>query len=158
MSYCSFGSVLIAASDVGLCSVLLADTPEALVREAQTRFPDAKLAQKDTKIQKLLAVVIGVIEKPNKQFSLPLDLEGTVFQKQVWRALQKIPCGKTATYTDIAKRIGKPKSARAVAQACAANNIAVIIPCHRVVRTDGSLSGYRWGVERKKALLEREEA
>ena len=156
-SNCSLGSVLIAASEVGLCSVLLADTPDALVREAQKRFSHAQSAQKDKKLEKLVATVIGVIEKPTKHFSVPLDLQGTLFQKQVWRALQKIPLGKTATYTDIAKRIGKPKSARAVAQACAANTIAVLIPCHRVIRSDGSLSGYRWGVQRKEALLEREQ-
>ncbi len=153
---CSLGSILVAATERGICAVLLGDDPEALVRDLQDRFPKADLVGGDGDFERLVGLVVGFVEAPGIGFHLPLDLRGTVFQERVWQALREIPAGATATYKEIAERIGAPKAVRAVARACAANRIAVAIPCHRVVRTDGSPSGYRWGVERKRALLERE--
>jgi AraC family transcriptional regulator of adaptative response/methylated-DNA-[protein]-cysteine methyltransferase len=130
--------------------------PNELARELQDRFPRAQLMGGDTEFERLVAKVVGFVEAPRVGLDLPLDVRGTAFQQRVWRALRKIPAGATASYSDIARRVGSPKSVRAVAQACAANALAVAIPCHRVVRSDGGLSGYRWGVERKRALLDRE--
>jgi AraC family transcriptional regulator of adaptative response/methylated-DNA-[protein]-cysteine methyltransferase len=155
---CSLGSILVAQSERGVCAILLGDDPEALVRDLENRFPKATLIGGDAEFEKLVAQVIGFVEAPRLGLNLPLDVRGTAFQQRVWHALRAIPPGTSASYTEIAKRIGSPKSVRAVAQACAANSLAVAIPCHRVVRTDGGLSGYRWGVERKRALLEREAA
>ncbi len=156
VSRCSLGSIVIAASAKGVCAILLGDEPAALVRNLQERFPRARLvASADTELQRQ---VVQFVESPGAGFGVRLDARGTDFQQRVWRALREIPAGATASYLDIANRIGSPKSVRAVAQACAANPIAVAIPCHRVVRTDGGLSGYRWGVERKRALLAREGA
>jgi AraC family transcriptional regulator, regulatory protein of adaptative response / methylated-DNA-[protein]-cysteine methyltransferase len=155
---CSLGSILVARSDKGVCAILLGDDPESLVRELQDRFPAATLVGGDTRFEQLVAKVVGFIETPGIGLDLPLDVRGTAFQQRVWQALGKIPAGLTATYAEIAARIGAPGSARAVAQACAANPLAVAIPCHRVIRNDGALSGYRWGVERKRALLSREGA
>jgi AraC family transcriptional regulator, regulatory protein of adaptative response / methylated-DNA-[protein]-cysteine methyltransferase len=152
----TLGSILVAQSDKGVCSILIGDDPEALVQDLQDQFPKANLIGDEADYQNLIAKVIGLIEKPNVGLDLPLDIRGTAFQQRVWKALQQIPPGSTATYTDIARRIGMPKAVRAVAQACGANSLAVAIPCHRVIRNDGSLSGYRWGVERKRALLDRE--
>jgi AraC family transcriptional regulator of adaptative response/methylated-DNA-[protein]-cysteine methyltransferase len=153
---CSLGSILVAASKKGVAAILLGDDPAALARDLQDRFPRARLIGGDRVFERLVAKVIGLVEVPNKRFDLPLDVQGTAFQHRVWKALRDIPAGKTASYTEIAKRIGKPDAVRAVAGACAANRIAVAIPCHRVVRTDGSLSGYRWGVARKRILLDSE--
>ena len=153
---CSLGALLVAASDQGVCAILLGDDPDALVRDLQDRFPKAGLIGGDTGFERLVAKVVGFIERPALGFDLPLDVRGTAFQQRVWQALRAIPAGATATYRDIARRVGAPKAVRAVAQACAANALAVAIPCHRVVRTDGALSGYRWGVQRKRALLARE--
>jgi AraC family transcriptional regulator of adaptative response/methylated-DNA-[protein]-cysteine methyltransferase len=153
---CSFGSILVATSERGVCAILLGDDPDALARELQDRFPRADLIGGDKEFEQLVARVVGFVETPRLGLDLPLDVRGTAFQQRVWQALRKIPTGSTVSYADIAKRIGSPRSARAVAQACAANTLAVAIPCHRVVRNDGALSGYRWGVERKRALLERE--
>jgi AraC family transcriptional regulator of adaptative response/methylated-DNA-[protein]-cysteine methyltransferase len=153
---CSLGSILVAASGKGVTAILLGDDPEALLREVQDRFPRARLIGGDRAFEKLVAKVVGFVEAPRTGLDLPLDVQGTAFQHRVWKALCAIPAGKTATYAEIARRIGKPDAVRAVAGACAANKIAVAIPCHRVVRTDGSLSGYRWGVGRKRALLDRE--
>lgn len=153
---CPLGSILVAASDIGICAVTLGDNPNKIMREFQDRFPNAELVGNDRKFERLIATVVGYIEQPARGFDLPLDIQGTVFQQRVWQALSKIPLGKTASYADIAKQIGSPKAVRAVAGACAKNAIAILIPCHRVVRTDGSLSGYRWGVERKAKLLVRE--
>jgi AraC family transcriptional regulator of adaptative response/methylated-DNA-[protein]-cysteine methyltransferase len=153
---CSLGSILVAATDKGVCSILMGRDPDALVRQLQDRFSKADLIGGDAAFEKLVAKVIGFIEQPRIGLHLPLDVQGTTFQQRVWRALRKIAVGKTASYGDIAARIGQPNAVRAVAQACAANTIAVAIPCHRVIRTDGNLSGYRWGVQRKRALLERE--
>ncbi|MBO9539278.1 bifunctional DNA-binding transcriptional regulator/O6-methylguanine-DNA methyltransferase Ada [bacterium] len=153
---CSLGSVLIAKSERGVCAILMGDDPEALVRDLQDRFPKAELIGGDADFEDLIAKVVGFIEAPALGLDLPLDIRGTAFQQRVWRALSEIPVGTTMSYTDIANRIGSPRSVRAVAQACAANALAVAIPCHRVVRSDGALSGYRWGVERKRELLARE--
>jgi AraC family transcriptional regulator of adaptative response/methylated-DNA-[protein]-cysteine methyltransferase len=155
---CSLGSILVAATERGVCAILLGDEPEKLVRELQDRFPRAQFLGGDRTFERLVAKVIGFVEAPRLGFELPLDVRGTAFQQRVWQALRQIPAGVTATYTDIAARIGAPRAVRAVGRACASNAIAVAIPCHRVVRNDGALSGYRWGVERKRRLLEREAA
>jgi AraC family transcriptional regulator of adaptative response/methylated-DNA-[protein]-cysteine methyltransferase len=153
---CSLGSILVARSEIGVCAILLGDDPDALARDLQDRFPRARLLGGDAEFEQLVAQVVGFVEAPGLGLDLPLDVRGTAFQQRVWQVLQEIPAGSTASYSEIAGRIGSPKAVRAVAQACAANALAVAIPCHRVVRTDGGLSGYRWGVERKRALLERE--
>jgi AraC family transcriptional regulator, regulatory protein of adaptative response / methylated-DNA-[protein]-cysteine methyltransferase len=153
---CSLGAILVAATDVGVCAVLLGDDPDDLVQDLERRFPEAELLGGDVNFEKLVAQVVGLVEAPLPHCPLPLDIRGTAFQVRVWQAIAKIPPGKTTTYTELAHAIGAPTAARAVASACGANAIAVAIPCHRVVRTDGSLSGYRWGVERKRALLDRE--
>lgn len=153
---CSLGSILVAQSDRGICAILLGDDPNALVRDLQDKFPRANLIGGDEGFEQLMARVVGFVEAPALGLDLPLDVRGTAFQQRVWQALREIPVGSTASYTDIAKRIGSPNAVRAVVQACAANALAVAIPCHRVVRHDGALSGYRWGVERKRVLLERE--
>lgn len=155
---CSLGSVLVAASDKGVCAILLGDDPEALARQLQDRFPRAELAGGDAAFDRWVAEAVGLVERPALGHHLPLDICGTAFQQRVWEALRQIPPGSTASYAQIAARLGRPKAARAVAQACAANPLAVAIPCHRVVRRDESLSGYRWGVERKAELLRREGA
>lgn len=153
---CSMGAILVAASARGICAILLGDDPEALARDLQDRFPKAQLVGGDAGFEQTVARVVGLVEAPATGLDLPLDVRGTAFQQRVWQALRRIPPGRTVSYAELARRIGAPKSVRAVAGACAANPVAVAIPCHRVVRTDGALSGYRWGVERKKALLERE--
>jgi AraC family transcriptional regulator of adaptative response/methylated-DNA-[protein]-cysteine methyltransferase len=152
----TLGSILVASSKKGIATILLGNDPDKLVRELQDRFPKANLIGADKEYEALVARVAGFVEAPDKGLNLPLDIRGTAFQQRVWRALQDIPVGKTVSYAELARRIGSPKAVRAVAGACAANNIAVAIPCHRVVRNDGSLSGYAWGVERKRGLLERE--
>ena len=154
----SLGPILVAATAKGVCAIQFGDEPDALVRALQDRFAHARLIGGDTDFEELVAKVVGLIEAPANGLDLPLDVRGTALQQQVWRALRDIPAGSTASYADIAARIGRPTAVRAVAQACAANPIAVAIPCHRVVRKDGALSGYRWGVERKRALLDRETA
>ena len=153
---CWLGSILVAQSPFGVCAILMGDDPGMLVRDLQDLFPMAKLIGGDKKFEKLVAKVIGFVEAPRKGLDLPLDIRGTAFQHRVWEALRRIPPGSTASYTGIAGQIGNPTAARAVARACAANALAVVIPCHRVVRNDGSLSGYRWGIERKRALLDKE--
>lgn len=153
---CSLGSILVAQSEKGICAILLGDDPEQLVRDLEDRFPRAGLTGGDRKFEKLVAKVIGFVETPGTGLDLPLDIRGTAFQHRVWEALRRIPAGTTVNYTSLAQQIGHPKAVRAVARACAANAIAVAIPCHRVVRNDGALSGYRWGVARKRALLDKE--
>jgi AraC family transcriptional regulator of adaptative response/methylated-DNA-[protein]-cysteine methyltransferase len=153
---CSLGSILVAKSARGVCAILLGDDPEALAHDLQDRFPRATLIGGDAEFEQVVSRVVGFVEAPALGLDLPLDVRGTAFQRRVWQALREIPVGSTASYTEIAGRIGSPQSVRAVAQACAANALAVAIPCHRVVRNDGGLSGYRWGVERKRALLHRE--
>jgi AraC family transcriptional regulator of adaptative response/methylated-DNA-[protein]-cysteine methyltransferase len=153
---CSLGSILVARSERGVCAILLGEDPDALARDLQDRFPQAELVGGDAAFEQLVAQVVGFVEAPAIGLHLPLDVRGTAFQQRVWQALLDIPAGETASYSQVAARIGSPRAVRAVAQACAANALAVAIPCHRVVRNDGGLSGYRWGVERKRALLERE--
>jgi AraC family transcriptional regulator of adaptative response/methylated-DNA-[protein]-cysteine methyltransferase len=153
---CSLGSILVAQSGRGICAIFLGDDPDSLVRELQDQFPKANLIGGDADFERLVAKVVGFVEAPALGLDLPLDVRGTAFQQRVWQALRNIPAGSTVSYTDIAKLIGSPNSIRAVAQACRANALAVAIPCHRVVRNDGALSGYRWGAERKHALLEKE--
>ena len=155
---CSLGAILVAATAKGVCAIEFGNDPEMLVRALQDRFPRAQLLGGDKAFERLVAEVVGFVEAPGRGLDLPLDIRGTAFQQQVWKAIRDIPAGSTASYRDLAKRIGAPKAVRAVAQACGANAIAVAIPCHRVVRTDGSTSGYRWGVKRKRALLDREKA
>ena len=152
----SLGAILVASSAKGVASILLGDDPEALVRNLQNRFPNEWLIGADRDYEALVARVVGFVETPESSLSLPVDVRGSAFQRRVWQALQAIPIGKKVTYAEVARRIGSPKAVRAVAGACAANKLAVAIPCHRVVRADGSLSGYAWGVERKRVLLERE--
>jgi len=154
----SLGAVLVAATDKGVCAIMLGDDPDALVRDLQDRFPRAELKGGDAEFERMVAEVVGLVEAPGQRLDLPLDIRGTAFQQRVWAALQAIPPGKTATYTEIARAIGQPTAVRAVAQACGANPLAIAIPCHRVVRADGDLSGYRWGVERKRKLIDREAA
>jgi AraC family transcriptional regulator of adaptative response/methylated-DNA-[protein]-cysteine methyltransferase len=155
---CSLGSILVAATAKGVCAIQFGDDPDVLVRSLQDVFPQAKLVGGDPAFEQLVAKVVGFIEAPRQGLDLPLHVRGTAFQQKVWRALRKIRPGKTASYAEIAEKIGEPKAVRAVAQACGANPVAVAIPCHRVVRRDGALSGYRWGVERKRTLLEKEAA
>ncbi len=153
---CSLGAILVAQSRRGIAAISIGDEPDALVRELQDRFPRARLIGGDAGFERMVAQVIGFVEAPALGLDLPLDVRGTAFQQRVWQALRDIPLGETASYAEIAARIGAPRSVRAVAQACGANALAVAIPCHRVVRSDGAVSGYRWGVERKRTLLERE--
>jgi AraC family transcriptional regulator of adaptative response/methylated-DNA-[protein]-cysteine methyltransferase len=153
---CSLGAILVAQSALGVCAIFFGDDPDTLLRNLQDKFPRANLIGGDRDFERTIAEVVGFVEAPALGLSLPLDVRGTAFQQRVWQALRDIPLGSTASYSEIAARIGAPKSARAVAQACGANALAVAIPCHRVVHRDGSLSGYRWGVERKQALLDRE--
>lgn len=152
----SLGAILVASSKRGVAAILLGDDPAELVRDLQDRFPKAHLIGADREYEALVARVVGMVEQPGVGLDLPLDVRGTAFQQRVWRALQEIPAGETVSYAEVARRIGLPKAVRAVAGACAANSLAIAIPCHRVVRSDRALSGYAWGVDRKRALLERE--
>jgi AraC family transcriptional regulator of adaptative response/methylated-DNA-[protein]-cysteine methyltransferase len=152
----SFGAILVASTKKGVAAILLGDDPDELVRNLQDRFPKAHFIGADPDYEGLVAQVVGLVETPRIGLKLPLDVRGTVFQERVWKALQEVPAGETVSYAEIARRIGTPKAVRAVAGACAANKLAVAIPCHRVVRHDGSLSGYAWGVDRKRALIDRE--
>lgn len=153
---CSLGAVLVAASDYGVCAIFLGEDANELVQQLEHRFPRAELLGGDRDFEAVIGKVVAFVDTPKLGLDLPLDVRGTSFQQRVWRALQEIPAGTTRTYAEVATELGVPRAVRAVAGACAANPVAVAIPCHRVVRTDGSLSGYRWGVERKRALLERE--
>ena len=146
------GNILAAQTERGVCAILIGDDADQLVRDLQDRFPKATLVSDAPEYLDLVVKVVGLDENPNSGFGLPLDIQGTAFQKRVWNALQQIPPGTTATYTEIAANIGMPKAVRAVAQACGANSLAIAIPCHRVIRNDGALSGYRWGVERKRTF------
>ncbi|WP_231561792.1 methylated-DNA--[protein]-cysteine S-methyltransferase [Nitrosococcus oceani] len=154
---CSLGATLVAQSNRGICAIFLDDNAEKLVHDLEDQFPRANLVGGDAQFEQLIAEeVVGFIEAPSIGLNLPLDIRGTAFQQRVWRALREIPAGSTASYSAIARHIGAPKSARAVARACAVNTLAVAIPCHRVVRSNGKLSGYRWGLERKRTLLKKE--
>jgi AraC family transcriptional regulator of adaptative response/methylated-DNA-[protein]-cysteine methyltransferase len=158
LGQCRLGAILVAQSRIGICAIALGDTPEALLAEFQDRFPAARLIGGETDFEAVVAQVIGFVEAPAVGLDLPLDIRGTAFQQRVWQALRRIPPGSTANYAEIAAAIGAPSAARAVARACGANGLAVAIPCHRVIRSDGGLSGYRWGIARKQALLESESA
>jgi AraC family transcriptional regulator of adaptative response/methylated-DNA-[protein]-cysteine methyltransferase len=153
---CSLGAILVAATAKGICAILIGDDPGLLVRDLQDRFPKAELRGAEPDFERTVAQVVGLVEAPRLGLDLPLDVRGTAFQQRVWQALRAIPPGVTVSYAELAARVGLAAGARAVAGACAANPVAVAIPCHRVVRNDGALSGYRWGVERKRTLLERE--
>jgi AraC family transcriptional regulator of adaptative response/methylated-DNA-[protein]-cysteine methyltransferase len=153
---CTLGAILVAATARGVCAIFLGDDPDQLLRELQDRFPRAQLVGGDAAFEKLVARVVGFVETPAVGLDLPLDVRGTAFQQRVWRALRAIPAGTTRSYAEVARRIGAPRSVRAVARAIAGNPIAVAIPCHRVVASDGALTGYRWGIDRKRALLDRE--
>jgi AraC family transcriptional regulator of adaptative response/methylated-DNA-[protein]-cysteine methyltransferase len=153
---CSLGPVLVAASEKGICAIFFGDEPEGLRKDLQATFPRAEIVSADKNFEKLTAKVLAFVDDPVKQLDLPLDVRGTAFQHRVWDALRRIPAGTTASYAEIARRIGAPKAVRAVARACATNRIAVAIPCHRVIGSDGSLTGYRGGIERKRKLLAKE--
>lgn len=156
LGQCSLGAILVAQSTRGICAILLGDDPERLLRDLQDQFPKAQLVGGDAAFERLVAEVVGFVEAPALGLDLPLDVQGTAFQERVWQALREIPVGSRVSYSELAERLGAPAAVRAVAKACGANRIAVAIPCHRVVRRDGDISGYRWGVERKRKLLERE--
>ena len=153
---CFLGAILVAATERGVCAIEFGDNPARLVRDLEDRFPRAQLVGGDRQFEALVAQVVGFVERPADGLSLPLDIQGTAFQQRVWQLLQQVPSGEQITYTELARRLGIARSVRAVASACAANRLAVAIPCHRVVRRDGALAGYRWGIERKVKLLERE--
>ncbi|AKU23797.1 bifunctional DNA-binding transcriptional regulator/O6-methylguanine-DNA methyltransferase Ada [Massilia sp. NR 4-1] len=152
----SLGAILVASTAKGICAILMGDDPDALARDLQDRFPRAEIIGAEPDFEQVVARVVGMVEHPEIGLDLPLDVRGTAFQQRVWQVLREIPAGRTVSYTELAEMVGAPKGARAVAGACAANAIAIAVPCHRVVRNDGSISGYRWGVERKQILLERE--
>jgi AraC family transcriptional regulator of adaptative response/methylated-DNA-[protein]-cysteine methyltransferase len=152
------GWALVAATERGICMTALGDDRHSLAATLRRRFPLAELIAEDAGLKEWADQIVHFITAPDQNLDLPLDIRGTAFQARVWRALQKIPLGKTASYTEIAATLGQPKAVRAVAQACAANKLALIVPCHRVIRSDGELGGYRWGLERKRALLARERA
>lgn len=153
---CSLGAILVAATVKGVCAILIGEDPAAIARDLQDQFPHADIIGGDRAFEQLVSRVVGFVDDPRGEFDLPLDISGTAFQQRVWQALRAIPAGTTSTYAEVAAAIGAPSAHRAVAAACAANKIAVAIPCHRVVRSDGALAGYRWGVERKQALIARE--
>jgi len=155
---CSLGHVLVALSAHGIIALFLGDDIDELREELEHRFPAATLEEGGDALDAITAQVVAFVESPAQELKVPLDIRGTAFQQSVWGMLRKIPAGTTASYSQIAQRIGHPAAMRAVAQACAANPLAIVVPCHRVVRSDGGLSGYRWGVQRKRALLERESA
>jgi AraC family transcriptional regulator of adaptative response/methylated-DNA-[protein]-cysteine methyltransferase len=150
------GAVLVAETGEGVCAILLDDDADWLARDLRARFPDANLRDAGAELEALVAKVIDFLAAPAKGLDLPLDMHGSAFEKLVWNALRQIPAGTTESYAEVARRIGAPASAKEVGEACAANALAVAVPCHRVVRKDGGLAGYRWGVKRKRALLERE--
>ncbi|MTV40222.1 bifunctional DNA-binding transcriptional regulator/O6-methylguanine-DNA methyltransferase Ada [Duganella radicis] len=153
---CSLGPILVASTEQGICAILIDDDPDFLVKDLQDRFPKAELIGAEPEFEQVVSRVVGMVEQPSVGLDLPLDVRGTAFQQRVWQVLRAIPAGRRVTYAELAQLAGVPRGARAVASACAANAIAVAIPCHRVVRNDGSISGYRWGVDRKAELLNRE--
>lgn len=155
MTDCTLGRLLVAANSAGVCLAFVVDDPDAAITELQSHFPDA-MTSDDEQLTQWAEAFARHVDDPTTGLAVPLDIQGTDFRKRVWAELQRIPPGTTITYTELAERCGCPESVRAVASACAANLIAVAIPCHRVIRSDGSLSGYRWGIERKRMLIERE--
>ena len=155
---CWLGNVLVAATLKGICAIAFGDTSETLTTQLQVDFPKAQLHRGDRAFETWVEQVLSLIDAPNQAIELPLDLQGTAFQQQVWQALRTIALGTTVSYAKLADSIGKPRAVRAVANACASNHIAVAIPCHRVIGSDGKLRGYRWGHDRKQALLQKEAA
>jgi AraC family transcriptional regulator of adaptative response/methylated-DNA-[protein]-cysteine methyltransferase len=155
---CALGVIIVAATPKGVCGIEFGDSAHTLIERLRQRFPHATLEPGDPAFRVWVARVLAYIDHPSGLLDLPLDIQGTVFQRRVWQALRVIPSGSTASYADVAAAVGQPKAVRAVAQACARNQLAVAVPCHRVVRSDGSLSGYRWGTARKAELLRRESA
>ena len=153
---CSLGPILVASTHRGVCAILFGEEPEALVNDLQHRFSQAELMGASQDYNDVVAAVVALVERPKLPFNLPLDVQGTAFQQKVWTELRRVQAGETVSYAELAARIGRPSSFRAVAGACARNPLALVIPCHRVVKKDGGLSGYRWGVENKRKLLERE--
>lgn len=153
---CSLGYVLVASTELGICAVTLGDTPNAVVEALQSDFPSAHIEVESSQLPESLQVVLQYLEGQQPHIELPLDIRGTAFQQRVWQELRAIPVGETRSYSQIASAIGKPDATRAVARACATNHIAVVIPCHRVVRQDGAMGGYKWGLTRKTELLRRE--
>lgn len=158
IGHCSLGALLVVFSTRGICAIELGDNPQTMLAELQQRFAPAQLLRADATFAPQLAQVAGWLEQVQAPWCLALDIRGSAFQQRVWQALQQTTAGQTLSYSELAARIGQPKACRAVASACAANHLAVVIPCHRILRQDGSLSGYRWGVARKRQLLEREQA
>jgi AraC family transcriptional regulator of adaptative response/methylated-DNA-[protein]-cysteine methyltransferase len=156
LGQCSLGELLVAATERGLCAILLGESAAALERDLRQRFARARVRPGGPGFAQRLAQVVAFVEQPQLGLSLPLDVRGTAFQERVWQALQAIPAGSTQSYQQVAQALGSPRAVRAVARACAANPLAVAVPCHRVLRSDGGLSGYRWGVDRKRTLLARE--
>ena len=154
----SLGNMLVACDEVGICAVLLHEDNAFLRQDLAQRFQHAQQIEDAVRLAPFLRAVAALIDAPSQAFNLPLSLRGTEFQCRVWAALRSVAAGNTASYTEIAHRIGKPTAMRAVAGACAANPLAVIVPCHRILRADGGISGYRWGVEHKRTLLAREAA
>lgn len=152
----SLGCVLLAMSEKGVCAIALGDNPDALVDWLKQKYPHAQKTSDNAVLLSRLQQILNYTESPSDSLDLELDINGTEFQKRVWQALLTVPAGETCSYSDIAKKIGSPQSVRAVAGACASNSLALAIPCHRIVRRDGNLSGYRWGLERKKILLQKE--
>lgn len=152
----TLGYILVGVGRSGICAILLGSDPAHLLVDLRTRLPEANLAGGGRSLQRVAVQARTAVESPGSKLSLPLDPQGTPFQQRVWRALRDVPAGSTATYSDIAARIGAPSAVRAVAHACGANPVAVAIPCHRIVRRDGRLVGYLWGIERKRELLRRE--
>jgi AraC family transcriptional regulator of adaptative response/methylated-DNA-[protein]-cysteine methyltransferase len=150
---CSLGLVLVATNPIGICAIFLGDDANSLQTELQNRFPKVTLVNAFNLNEEILVKLIRYIDAPKSKIDLPLDIQGTAFQKMVWDALLSIPCGKTVSYSEVANQINKPKAIRAIANACGANKLAVVIPCHRVIKNDGTLSGYRWGIDRKRKLL-----
>ncbi len=155
---CALGILLLAATERGICRIDIGDCAQDLIDAMQRQFPRARFEPMDAQIEQWLRELVQFIERPHAALQLPLDIQGTAFQRQVWQALRDIPLGTTTSYTELAARIGKPKAVRAVATACASNTFALVIPCHRVIRGNGDLAGYRWGIERKRELLQREAA
>lgn len=155
--FCYLGHVLVAQSDAAVCAIMLGDTPEQLISDLQQQYSSADLVATDKRKDRVIEQVINYIENPSRALDFPLTMDGTVFQQRVWKTLQTIPAGTTLSYTEVADLIGSPKAIRAVASACAINKLAVVIPCHRVIKKDGSLAGYRWGIDRKRRLLEKEQ-
>jgi AraC family transcriptional regulator of adaptative response/methylated-DNA-[protein]-cysteine methyltransferase len=154
----SLGPILVAATEKGVCAIQFDDDPNVLVHALERRFPHATLVGDDAAFMETVATVVAFVDTPHSTLNLPLDIRGTAFQERVWQALTAITPGRTVTYTELAQAIGQPSAVRAVASACAANELAIAIPCHRVVRSTGELAGYRWGVERKHTILKREGA